>query len=308
MFSLKVAYIPEHFATPLFFAEKNGFYKEKNIAVEFVPVPEGTGRLVKLLENNEVDIAVGLTEGFVADVAKGNESYKIIGSYVESPLCWAISTGYDRQDINELLDIKGKKLAVSRIGSGSYVMSFVLGRHLKLGAPFFSDYPVCSNFKNLRDSVNHKTQDSHLFSDAFMWEHFTSKKYFDNKEIKKIGEIYTPWPSWVITVHSTLLNEQREKVGAFLETVAKGIDYFNSHCDEAISLISSNFDYSSEDATEWIKTVRFNGALNKGRFDRESVLNRTASVLQDAGVLDIEDHGIQSRLEKGVVSPFCGEQ
>lgn len=304
MFSLKVAYIPEHFATPLFFAEKKGYYKEKNIGVEFVPVPEGTGRLVKLLENNEVDVAVGLTEGFVADVAKGNESYKIIGSYVESPLCWAISTGYDRKDVNQLLDLKGKKIGVSRIGSGSYVMSFVLGRHLKLNDPFFSGYPVCSNFKNLRDSVNHKTQDSNLYSDAFMWEHFTSKKYFDSKEIKKIGEIYTPWPSWVITVRSDLLNEQRENIQDFLRTITKGIEYFNSHGEEAVSLIASNFDYSPEDATEWMKTVRFNRALNEGTFDRESVIHRTASVLQDAGVLVKDDIDIQSRLEKGVVSPF----
>jgi ABC-type nitrate/sulfonate/bicarbonate transport system substrate-binding protein len=38
---------------------------------------------------------------------------------------WAISTGAKR-DINSVADIKGGKIGISRIGSGSYVMGFVL--------------------------------------------------------------------------------------------------------------------------------------------------------------------------------------
>ena len=53
----------------------------------------------------------------------------------------------------------------------------------------FQTIPL-QTFGKLRNGVNDKTVD------FFMWEHFTSKRYYDNGEIKRIGEIYTPWPSW----------------------------------------------------------------------------------------------------------------
>lgn len=298
---LRIAYIPEHFSTPLFFAEQEKYYASNNLEVKFVPVPEGTGRLIALLNNNEVDIAIGLTEGFVSDIAKGNETYKVAGTYVQSPLCWAISTGYNRSEITKPEDLAGKKIGVSRIGSGSYIMSFVLGLQLKFQLPFFADHPVCSNFKNLRESVNHTYEDETKHSDAFMWEHFTSKKYYDNKEIKKIGEIYTPWPSWVITVRTDFLNENYDAIKGFVDSVNKGIQHFQENPDKATAYIAANLDYSEDDAKAWLKTVKFNESLGQSEIDWESVVNNTSQVLKTAGVLTDSDQVIQQRLENGVI-------
>lgn len=300
--TLRVAYIPEHFSTPLFLAQQQGYYGSE-LNIEFIPVVEGSGRLIKLLNENQVDIAIGLTEAFISDIAKGNETYKLIASYVKSPLCWAVSTGYNRQDINQLSDLQSKAIGVSRIGSGSYIMSFVLGLQQKFLEPFFSKFPILSNFKNLRDSVNLKFDNNHdelENSDAFMWEHFTSKKYYDNKEIKKIGEIYTPWPSWVINCNQTVLENHKSQVDQFLTAVNKGIKYFWDNQQEATSHIANNLDYSKEDAEEWIKTVEFNGKLGEEPLDWDSIVVNTAEVLKKAGVLTDSDEVINKRLEKGV--------
>lgn len=298
MIMLRVAYIPEHFSTPLFLAKAQGFYKDAGVEVEFIPIIEGTGRLIKLLNDNEVDIAIGLTEGFVSDIAKGNEAYKVIDSYVTSPLCWAVSTGVDRSDINNLSDLQGKNIGVSRIGSGSYIMSFVLGLQLKFSDPFFKDHIVCSNFKNLRDSVNLKWEHN---SDGFMWEHFTSKKYYDEKEIKKIGEIYTPWPSWVITANKEKLAQPQE-IKSFLSAINKGIDYFLNHPEQAVTHIASNLDYSDSDAKQWLTTVKFNEQLGQVPIDWKSVVDNTAEVLKTAGVLTDDDKTISDRLINGINS------
>lgn len=299
--SLKVAYIPEHFSTPLFLAQQQGFYGD--LKIEFVPVIEGSGRLIKLLNGKEVDIAIGLTEAFISDIAKGNETYKLIASYVKSPLCWAVSTGFNRSDINSLSDLQSKDIGVSRIGSGSYIMSFVLGLQQKFVEPFFHQFKVVSNFQNLRDSVNQKftPEDGLKNSDAFMWEHFTSKKYYDNKEIKKIGEIYTPWPSWVINCNSQVLASEKTKVDQFLTGVRQGIKYFWDNQDESTTHIANNLDYSKEDANEWIKTVEFNQLVGESSLDWERIVVNTAEVLKKAGVLTDADEVISSRLEKGVV-------
>lgn len=292
---LRVAYIPEHFLTPLFFAEQQKYYADAGIEVKFVPVIEGTGRLVRLLSEGEVDIAIGLTEAFVADVAKGNEAYKIVGTYVESPLCWAVSTGYSRDELSTTKDVIGKKIGVSRIGSGSYIMSFVLGLQHGASQPFFSDFPVLSNFANLRKSVNDGS------SDAFMWEYFTTKKYYDNKELKQIGEIYTPWPLWVITARRDVDDGELK---LFVSSVSKGIHYFNEHHDEAVKHIASHLDYTEEDARKWLPTCKFNNELGKKNLDWDQVVSKTFKVLHTAGVLTESETVTEQRLRDGVAVDF----
>lgn len=302
MVNFKVAYVPEHFSTPLFFANDEKYFAGKNITIEFVPVPEGTGRLIKLVSSKEVDIAIGLTEGFVADIAKGNDAYLIVDTYVKSPLCWAISSGSARDDIQKAEDLQGKAIGVSRIGSGSFIMSYVLGLQLKFTEPYFSDFKVCSNFKTLRDSVNQKTEDNSLYSDAFMWEHFTSKKYYDNGEIKRIGEIYTPWPSWVITVNREVLTTEEAAIKDFLAAVNEGIQHFLQNPDKATKWISDNLDYSEEDAQAWLKTVTFNEQLGQAPIEWERVVENTSKTLKIAGVLTDDDATIDSRLKTGILS------
>lgn len=299
--SLTVAYIPEHFSTPFFFAENNGYYAENGLQITFVPVIEGSGRLIKLLNEGEVDIAVGLTEAFVADIAKGNDAYGVVATYVESPLCWAISTGKDRDEIQKPQDLAGKRIGVSRIGSGSYVMSFVLGLQLKLQAPYFTEYPILSNFKNLRASVNLKPLEDgeRTDSEAFMWEHFTSKKYYDSREIKKIGEIYTPWPSWVVSVGKSV---PKQDVSKFLGAVRRGIAYFLANPEAAVEHILTNLDYTPEDAREWLKTVKFNEDIGKAPIDWERVVTKTSGVLKTAGVLTDSDEVIEKRLGASIES------
>lgn len=73
--------------------------------------------MITSLQSNDLDIAIGLTEGFVT--ALGNQGdgagFKLVGTYVETPLCWAISTGAKRDLRNEEM-LEGRKIGVSRIG------------------------------------------------------------------------------------------------------------------------------------------------------------------------------------------------
>ena len=86
--------------------------------------------MIASLAANEIDVGIGLTEGWVAGLAKHfaadtssseKAPYKMVGTYVETPLCWAISTGANRPDITSVDTLRGKKMGVSRIGR--YVMN-----------------------------------------------------------------------------------------------------------------------------------------------------------------------------------------
>lgn len=292
MHKLKVGFVPEHFSTPLHFAQVHGFFRAHNLEVELVPFLAGSGHLIQSLGSKSIDVAVGLTEAFVRGLAQGNTSYHIAGTYVESPLRWAISTGAKRSDVSRIPDLQDARIGVSRIGSGSYVMSFVLGLQHKFKAPFFREFPICLTFENLRNGVNLKNEE--YASEAFMWEYFTSKRYYDSGEIKHIGDLYTPWPSWVISTLSSLDAEVRK---SFLDAVNEGIAYFNSHKDEAVKYISLNLDYSEEDASEWLKTVKFSDDVEAVNW--AATVEKTVEVLKVAGV--IEGDNVKETVEKGIV-------
>lgn len=254
--------------------------------------------MVTALQAGEIDIGVGLTEGWIAALGKAqavkeDAAFKLVGTYVETPLCWAISTGARRDELKGIQDLKGKKVGVSRIGSGSYVMSFVLADQQgwldsSTNSPPFP-VEVLNTFSSLREGVNDST------ADFFMWEHFTSKRYYDNGEIKRIGEIYTPWSSWKIVAANHLLNPTnwssgpdasvpalKEELEDALQKINKGVQRFEQNQEEAVTYISTKLDYSEEDAREWLKTVKFTQDV---RGVDLKVVDKTVGILQKAGVL-----------------------
>ncbi|CAK7216863.1 hypothetical protein SCUCBS95973_002954 [Sporothrix curviconia] len=277
---LRVGYVPEHFSTPIHYA-KTHF----GLDAETVPYPSGTGHMITALRAGDIDVGIGLTEGWVAGLGKeaaGAGGYQIVGTYVETPLCWAISSGIGRDDISSVAALQGSKIGVSRIGSGSFVMGFVLADQqgwLEDGEKQpFKDTVVLNTFANLRNAVNDGS------ADFFMWEHFTSKRYYDNKEIKRVGEIYTPWSSWKI-VASTAVVSSAEKEAQLQDLFAKldqGIAHFNANPEESVKYISTALDYSEEDAREWLKTVRF---PEHTRGVSLSTIENCIGILQKAGVL-----------------------
>ncbi|CAK7270210.1 hypothetical protein SEPCBS57363_003989 [Sporothrix epigloea] len=276
---LRVGYVPEHFSTPIHYATTHF-----GLNAETIPFPSGTGHMITALRAGDIDVGIGLTEGWVAGLGKaeaGAGGYQIVGTYVESPLCWAISSGIGRDDIPSVDALKGSKIGVSRIGSGSYVMGYVLADRqawLTAGEAPFADTVVLGTFANLRNAVNDGS------ADFFMWEHFTSKKYYDNKEIKRVGEIYTPWSSWKI-VASTAVLASPEKEVQLQELFAKldqGIAHFNSNPEESVKYISTALDYSEEDAREWLRTVQFAEHTSGVSL---STIEKCIGILQKADVL-----------------------
>ncbi|KAK0101349.1 hypothetical protein ONS95_006524 [Cadophora gregata] len=274
---LRIGFVPEHFSTPLHYAKK---YFGLN--AELIPFPSGTGHMITSLRSGEIDVGIGLTEGWVAGLGKedveGDGGYRIVGTYVETPLCWAISTGAKRE-INSVADLKNGKIGVSRVGSGSYVMGFVLADQnnwLSPSSPNPFEVIPLQTFEKLRNGVNDST------ADFFMWEHFTSKRYYDNGEIKRIGEIYTPWSSWKI-VARTDIEKGDSRLEALFEKLDQGVKHFEEKKEESVKYISTELDYSEEDAREWLKTVEF---TKRTKGVDLGVIRKTVETLKKAGVLN----------------------
>lgn len=141
----------------------------------------------------------------------------------------------------------------------------------------FSETVVLNNFENLRNAVNSGE------ADFFMWEHFTSKKFYDSGEIRRVGEIYTPWSSWKIVASTKLTQGGLDaRVSDLFGKLDQGIAHFNANQEEAVAYISSSLGYTEPDAREWLKTVKF---PTKTEGVADEVVQNCVSILRKAGVL-----------------------
>ena len=309
---LRIGFVPEHYLLPLHFCQKHSLFPP-NLQISLVPFPSGTGHMIISLRSREIDLAIGLTEGWVAGLLNPEnykksgleKGYSIVGSWVSTPLRWAIVTARNRDGINAVEDLKhNRRVGVSRIGSGSHIMAYVLARQegwLQSSSEGEKSQGLTlvplGPFKDLRAGMTSST------ADFFMWEHFTTKPWFDGEEteLKKIGEIYTPWPSWHIAASTdTFPNPDGDgTLEAVFEALNKGIEMFNKDSEEGIKMLSNGeaqCHYSEEDGREWLKGVKF--AEGTKGVD-SGVMKKVVEVLKTAGVIGKE---VQIQTGDGVVA------
>lgn len=293
--TIRIGYVPEHYLIPLHLAKS--YFTDP---VELISFPSGTGHMITALRSDEIDLAIGLTEGWVAgllnDKGQKEKGYSIVGSWVQNPLRWAIVTGRNREDINSVDDLRThKRVGVSRLGSGSHVMAFVLADQkgwLKQDKDDKTEGLVIAPlgpFKDLRDGVC-GIDGQPAVADFFMWEHFTTKPYFDGKDtpLKHIGEMYTPWPSWHIAASSKRFPEPATdpKLLKLFDCFDRGIRDFNGDTESAIKrLVAGEFQcqYSEDDGREWLKSAKF---FDRTRGVDASTMDGVIKVLDTAQVIE----------------------
>ena len=77
----KVGGVPEHFNLPWIKAIEQNRFETNSITVSWEDYHGGTGAMTQALRSGELDIAILLTEGIIADIHRGNPS-KIVQFYV----------------------------------------------------------------------------------------------------------------------------------------------------------------------------------------------------------------------------------
>jgi len=91
-----------------------------------------------------------------------------------------------------------------------------------------------------------------------------------------------------IVASSNILKAKDSQLEDLFSKIDQGVEYFNGHHDEAVKYISTELDYSEEDAKEWLKTVKF---ADKTSGVDIKVVEKTVDILKKAGVL--KDSGMK---------------
>ncbi len=271
--------VPEHFNLPWHLAIEEGLFKAAGIDLEWVDFPGGTGAMCQALRNKEVDIAVLLTEGIVADIIKGNPS-KIISSYTDSPLTWGIfvSAASDYQKID---DLEGKTYAISRFGSGSHMMAYV-DAQMRGWSTEDLKFKVCGGIEGARVALKDGS------ADLFLWEQFITMPLVQSGEFRLVGRRMTPWPCFAMAVPETILSKEAEALTKIVNIIRKSADDFEHRLD-ALHLIMERYGLTYEDADSWY----FNTDWSDKNHLTPQILEQVMGTLLE---LDRIDHKVDSAL------------
>ncbi|KAJ3985158.1 hypothetical protein F5890DRAFT_1410072 [Lentinula detonsa] len=274
--SLRIGYVREHFSSPLLqFAEA-----DEGHTITLVECPSGTGQLISRLTKDEIDVAIALTDPLISGIANGSQAYKLIGSYVTTPLNWAVITGRDSK-YEKISDLKDTTIGISRLGSGSQTMAYVMG--FQQGwSPEGMKFQVNNDIQGLIHSINDGS------TSAFMWEWFTTKPWLDSGEVRFIGSVPTPWPSWLVAAQPSANTEALKQ---FLTTLSSYVSSFKSTERQEtnnVEFIQSKFGYGEEDIKAWMKTVDY--PQDCLAIPKDVIMN-TLSILEKAGVVKSPEGG-----------------
>lgn len=259
MKTIKIAGVPEHFNLPWHLCIENGEFESQNIDLQWIDVPEGTGKMCQMLRNGETDIAIILTEGVIKDISAGNES-SIIQVYVESPLVWGIHVD-SKSNYKTLADLKNKKAAISRLGSGSHLMSIVNAQNQEWKIDNLQ-FEIVNTIDGAVESLTSGK------SDYFMWEKFMTKPLVDKGIFRKIGDCPTPWPCFVIAIRNEFLEKNATEIHKILEIINITTEEFKE-IPSIDKTLATRYNLKIDDIQDWLSITEWSQEkLNKKTFEK----------------------------------------
>ncbi|MDK2772299.1 MAG: substrate-binding domain-containing protein [Flavobacterium sp.] len=247
MKTIKIVGVPEHFNLPWQMCIENGEFEDAGINLEWTDIPEGTGKMCQMLRDGETDIAVILTEGIVKDIIAGNQS-SIVQVYVKSPLIWGIHVAAN-SNYKTLSDLKGKKAAISRFGSGSHLMSFVNAQNQGWNTNDLQ-FEIVNTIDGAVDALTNGN------ADYFMWERFMTKPLVDNGTFRRVADCPTPWPCFVIAVRNEVLENLPHVISQILDIINATTEEFKL-IPSIDRTLASKYNQKLEDIQEWLSLTQW---------------------------------------------------
>jgi ABC-type nitrate/sulfonate/bicarbonate transport system substrate-binding protein len=269
---LRIGGVPEHFNLPWHLAIENKLFEKNNLRVVWNEYPGGTGAMCADLKNGKLDLAIVLTEGIVADIVKGNPS-RILQWYVTSPLVWGIHVPA-HSDCQKIEEVKTKRYAISRFGSGSHLMAYVDAqqRGWELSE---EQFVLVQNLDGAREAFKENE------AEIFMWEKFTTQPLVDAGEFRRIDECPTPWPCFAITASADAMEKHKDAILTVQKLIMESCKALKED-EQACSIIANRYGLQKKNVNQWFAATRW---ATDSIIDKAS-LNQVANTLYDLKLID----------------------
>lgn len=271
MKTLRIIGVPEHFNYPFQLLVKDQPFLKNGIQIQWINESRGSGQMNLALRNDEADIAVLLTESFLKDVEAGNPS-KMIGYHVKTPLNWGIHIRAD-SSVNRLSDLEKKHFLVSRMGSGSHLMALVLAKREGWNVDELT-FEIIGNMDGAKEAMENGNEG------IFLWEKYTTSPMVKNGTMKRIGEVPSPWPCFVMVVSDKALAEYGNIIFEVRDELYK-ISIAWSENPNRVKTLAEFYELDQADVEKWLEQTLWSTTAKVSQSQLENAMKR----MQELGIL-----------------------
>jgi hypothetical protein len=107
---------------------------------------------------------------------------------------------------------------------------------------------------------------------GFLWEKYTTQPFVDQGKCKRIGEVLTPWPCFVIAVRNEVLNQEAELLNAILAIIqTRAQDLKNS--SDAAEVIAWRYALKQNEVQQWLNKTEWSYCSDVATADFEKVIS-----------------------------------
>ncbi len=244
----KIGGVPEHFNLPWKLAIEEGLFKKANIELHWTDMHGGTGQMLRGLANGSLDVAVLLTEGITRGILQGLNA-SILQVYVTSPLHWGVHVPF-KSEYNKMEDLEGKAYAISRYGSGSHLMAYVMAD--KMGWPTNN-----LKFKVEGDVFGCLWALENDEAQIFLWDKYTTHPFTLQQKCRYIDEVITPWPCFVIAARKEVVDKHPETLKEICAIVNKRAQVMKN-TSQIEEIISWRYNLALGQVQQWLSETDWN--------------------------------------------------
>ena len=238
---LRIGWVFAMANAPALVAKEKGYFKDEGLDVDIISFTSGP-IVHQALAAGELDMA------YIGSPPVYHWYSRGLKSQIIAKVNYGQAAVITRKDagINSLADLKGKKLAGVRKGSGMDVLlrGYVLGEAAKL-KPDEEVQIVPMPPGNMGSSVEARVTDA-----AFIWEPFTSQYLLRGKTkvIFDVNEALPKYPWYIIMALPDTIKNNRAAIVKALRAHKRAVDYLNSSPDAGNDIIAAAF--KLEDVTD----------------------------------------------------------
>ena len=271
MMDIRIGGVPEHFNLPWHLAIESGAFKAKGLNVIWSNYKGGTGDLSRDLQEEKLDIAIGLTDGLIKGISRGNPC-KIQRIYVQSPLNWGIFTG-NNSYIANTEQLHSRKFAISRKYSGSHLMAMVYAWQNNV---VLND----DQFVIVNDLDGAKAALVKGEADLFFWEMAMTMPLVNSGDFRLVGQVFSPWSCFSIAVHNNFLIN-KAVLKALYEVIYKQCIEFKDSVT-AVDVVVQRYKLDAGDTKAWFENLEY----GKNKKVSKTEIDRIVKILVKFGILE----------------------
>jgi sulfonate transport system substrate-binding protein len=245
---LNIGGVPEHFNLPWRLSIEEGKFRDIGLDLHWSDMSGGTGQMIRGLETGSIDVAVLLTEGITKAILQGLDAV-VLQVYVISPLHWGIHVPQS-SEITEVAQLEGRKFAISREGSGSQLMAYILADREGWRTDNLQFNVIGDVYGGLWALQKNEAQ-------AFLWEKYTTNPFVEQQKCRYIGDVVTPWPCFVIAARKEIAHRHADLLKEMCAVVSRKAEEVKKMKDTA-ELISWRYNLRLDQVKKWLRETDWN--------------------------------------------------